>query len=310
MTETRGWSAMSAARLSLFNALVVGPLRERPGRTILALIAIALGVALGVAVHLINASAVNEFELASRHLAGAADLVIRGPSAGFDESLYPVIAHLPQVEAANPAVEADVPLVGRQDTLRIIGFDALRAMQVQPDLLPERSGLVLELFDADALLLSHAAANSLGLKAGDELKIHVGTATLTLKIVGLLPEGTYRQRLGVMDIAAAQWRLERTGRLNRIDLRLKPGVKIDTFRESLQGMLPAGVHAAAPEIEAERGANLTRAYRLNLDMLALVALFTGGFLVFSSQVLALLRRRTHFAMLRALGATRRELSAQ
>jgi putative ABC transport system permease protein len=297
-------------RFLLFQALVFGPLRQDPARAALALVAIALGVALGVAVHLINASAVNEFELASRHLAGAADLVIRGPRAGFHESLYPEIARLPQVEASNPAVEADVALAGRQDTLRIIGFDPLRAMQVQPELLPERLSIVSELFDADALLLSHAAANWLGLKVGDALEIRVGTGTLALKIVGLLPEGAYRQRLGVMDIASAQWRLERLGRLNRIDLRLKPGVNLDAFRESLQTALPPGVHATAPEIEAQRSANLTRAYRLNLDMLALVALLTGGFLVFSSQVLALLRRRRQFALLRTLGVTRGQLSAQ
>jgi putative ABC transport system permease protein len=45
-------------------------------------------------------------------------------------------------------------------------------------------------------------------------------------------------------------------------------------------------------------------------MLALVALFTGAFLVFSSQVLALLRRRTQLALLRALGVTRRTLLAR
>src|SRR5262245_45712894 len=138
---------MTAPRLLVFEALVLGPLREHPGRAVLAVVAVALGVALGVAVHLINASALSEFEVASRHLAGEADLVVRGPRAGFDESLYATIARLPQVEAANPAVEADVTLAGRADTLRIIGFDPLRAAQVQPALLPERRRLVLEIFD-------------------------------------------------------------------------------------------------------------------------------------------------------------------
>jgi putative ABC transport system permease protein len=54
---------------------------------------------------------------------------------------------------------------------------------------------------------------------------------------------------------------------------------------------------------------LSRAYRANLDMLALIALFTGAFLVFSSQALALLRRRTQLALLRALGVTRSSLTA-
>ena len=51
---------------------------------------------------------------------------------------------------------------------------------------------------------------------------------------------------------------------------------------------------------------LSRAYRANLTALALVALFTGSFLVYSTQTLAILRRRRELALLRALGVTRRE----
>ncbi len=299
----------SGDRFLLLNALVLAPLRENAGRTALAVLAIALGVALGVAVHLVNSSALNEFELAARHLAGEADLVVRGPRAGFDESWYPRLSRLPQVEAANPALDLEVPLAGRPDSLRILGFDPLRAAQVQPSLLPERSSMTLELFDAEAILLSPSAADWLRLKPGDRLDVLVGTRTIAFKVAGLLPQGAYRQRLGVVDVATAQWRLAQLGRLNRVDLRVKPGTDVAGFRRELQALLPAGVQAMTPEIEGERGAHLTRAYRLNLDMLALIALFTGAFLVFSSQVLALLRRRTQLALLRALGVTRRALLA-
>jgi putative ABC transport system permease protein len=299
--------ALPPNRFLLLNALVLGPLREHPGRAALAVLAIALGVALGVAVHLVNSSALNEFEIAARHLAGEADLVVRGPRAGFDEAWYPRLARLPEVEAANPALDLEVPLSGRPESLRIIGFDPLRAAQVQPSLLPERSGLTLELFDADAVLLSPSASEWLKLKPGDRLEVQVGTRAVVLQVVGLLPQAAYRQRLGVMDVAAAQWRLEHTGRLNRVDLRLKPGTDLAAFRRGLQTLLPAGVQVMTPEDEGVRGANLTRAYRLNLEMLALIALFTGAFLVFSSQVLALLRRRTQLALLRTLGVTRSAL---
>jgi putative ABC transport system permease protein len=272
--------------------------------------AIALGVALGVAVHLVNSSALNEFRVAARHLAGQADLVVRGPRAGFDEALYASLAQRPEVDAINPALEMDVPLLGRPDTLKLLGFDPLRAARVQPSLLPERAGMVLDLFDADALWLSPAAAEWLGVRTGDRLDIQVGTRPVSLRVAGLLPEGAYRQRIGVMDIAAAQWRLGRLGRLNRLDLRLKPGTDIETFQRGLRSLLPSGVHVMVPASEGERDADLTRAYRLNLDMLALIALFTGAFMVFSSQVLALLRRRTQFALLRALGVTRRALAGR
>jgi putative ABC transport system permease protein len=52
---------------------------------------------------------------------------------------------------------------------------------------------------------------------------------------------------------------------------------------------------------------VTRAYRTNLNMLALVALWTGAFLVFSTQSLSVLRRRRSFGLLRALGVTRGQL---
>ena len=294
-------------RYGLVYALIVGPLRENPGRLALAVAAIALGVALGVAVHLVNTSAVNEFGIAARHLAGQADLVVRGPRAGFDESLYPRLARLPGVEAANPAVELDVPLTGRDASIRILGFDPLRAARVQPALLPERTRMVGDLLEGDTVLLSPEAAHWLALQPGDELRVTVGTEVVGFRIAGLLPQEAYRQRLAVMDIATAQWRLGRLGRLNRIDLKLAPGVHVSAFQHKLKGMLPPGVHAATPRDEAQRAADLSRAYRMNLDMLALIALFTGAFLVFSSQALALLRRRSQFALLRALGVTRAAL---
>ena len=52
-----------------------------------------------------------------------------------------------------------------------------------------------------------------------------------------------------------------------------------------------------------RTAGLTQAYRVNLTALALMALFTGGFLVFSTLALQAARRRQEFALLRALGLT-------
>jgi putative ABC transport system permease protein len=301
-------ATVTRTRFVLLRALVTGPLLEHPARSMLALVAIALGVALGVAVHLINASAVNEFEIAARQLAGEANLVVRGARAGFDESLYPKLARLSQVAAANPMLELDASLAGRKDSLKILGLDPLRAVQVQPSLLPEPGSSDRDLFDEDAVMLSPAAAEWLNLKAGDTLRLKVGTQSVAFRIAGLLPHGAYRQRVAVMDIAAAQWRLARLGQLNRVDLKLKPGTDIEGFQREVVAMLPAGVHAETPQSESAVNASLSRAYRLNLDMLALVALFTGAFLVFSSQVLALLRRRSQLALLRVLGLTRAGLA--
>ncbi|MEN9783406.1 MAG: hypothetical protein RJA24_749, partial [Pseudomonadota bacterium] len=292
---------------AVWRALISGPLYAAPGRTLLAVVAIAIGVALGLAVHLINASAASEFERAARQLAGEADLIVRGGRAGFDEQLYPQIAKLPEVATASPVLEIEAALHGRPDSLKIIGIDALRAYALQPQLAGWDGGAGNVMFDADAIRLSASAAGELAVIKGDAVALQIGTQRLDFRVSGILPDSVYRQRLGIMDIAAAQWRFHRIGNISRIDLRLHSGTDLPAFQRRLQALLPAGVHAITPQTDSERGLALTRAYRLNLDMLALIALFTGTFMVFSSQVLALLRRRTQIALLRALGVTQGEV---
>ena len=300
---------MSGVRAAwpVLHAIAGGVWRDHPGRILLAGAGIAFGVALGVAVHLINRSAANEFELAVRSLSGEAALVIRGPRSGFPDALYASVAQLPGVDAASPAVEVDAQLAGRRDTIKLLGLDPFRAAQVQPHLLAESRDAILELLKPDSVFLSRPAADDLNLKSGDVLRLQAGTRILSLRVVAVLPAGASAQRIAIMDIANAQWRLGRVGELHRIDLKLQSGIDLERFRDTLSPLLPPGVLATTPAVEAERGANFTRAYRTNLDMLALVALFTGAFLVFSTQFLALLRRRTQLALLRVVGLTRARL---
>ena len=67
--------------------------------------------------------------------------------------------------------------------------------------------------------------------------------------------------------------------------------------------LPPTVWLSRPDDATERTAQLTRAYRVNLNVLALVALFTGAFLVYSLQAQAVVARRTELAFLRVAGVT-------
>jgi putative ABC transport system permease protein len=110
--------------------------------------------------------------------------------------------------------------------------------------------------------------------------------------------------LAVMDMGAAQELFDKRGQLSRIDLRLKPGTDRAAFIQSLQ--LPANIVAAEPGDAAQRVSNLSRAYRVNLTVLALVALFTGAFLVFSVLSLSVAKRAQQFALLGVLGLTGRE----
>jgi putative ABC transport system permease protein len=298
---------MPSPLVSPARAIVSGAFARSRARTLVAVAAIALGVALGYAVRVINQAATNELALGVQTLSGDADLEIGGPRGGFDEALYADVAGLPQVAVASPVVEVEAKLAGRPDTLRIVGLDAFRAARVQPALVPS-SGDPLDILRPDVVFLSPAARQWLGTADGDTLQLQSGLDVVSLRIAGTLGTGD-RQRFAVMDIAGVQSHLDRLGRLTRIDLRLRPGVDVEAFRESLARTLPAGLAVARPAASLAAGVSLSRAYRVNLDVLALVALFTGGLLVFSTQALAVVRRRSELALLRVLGVTRRRMVA-
>ena len=291
----------------LWRILLLAQIREQPGRFLVTVLALALGVSLGTSVYLVNTSALNEFGLATKRLVGEADIVIRGPREGFAEQLFVNLAGNAAVSALSPVLELDVALSGRNDTLKVLGLDPFRAAALQPALIGDIGDGVFQLFDPGAVYVSGPAAQVLKLQRGARLEVTVASATKTLHVLGILPNDSYPQPLALMDIASAQWIFGAVGRINRIDVRLKPGTDVDAFRREIATMLPAGVLAIAPQVERDRAVSVTRAYRVNLNMLALVALFTGAFLVFSTQSLSVLRRRRSLALLRALGATAREL---
>jgi putative ABC transport system permease protein len=296
---------MQRVTTSVWQAVFAGSLAQNKARSLLSVLAIALGVALGYAVQLISAAAVNELGQGVQFLSGAADLQVRGPRGGFDETIYPVLARMPEIAIASPVVEVDARIADRNDVLKIIGIDAFRAAGVQPGLIAA-PGDRLELLRSDVLYLSPAAARWLGVDAGASVSLQNALRVVPLRVAGLVPAGA-EQRFAVMDIAGAQTNFDRSGRITRVDLRVKPGVDVDGFRDRLQSLLPAGLAVQRPQASIAASESLSRSYRVNMNVLALVALFTGGLLVFSTQALAVVRRRSQLALLRVLGVTRRRL---
>jgi putative ABC transport system permease protein len=285
--------------------------RSHRGRALVAVATIALGVALGYAVQLINSAAFNEFSAAARSLSGQADLQVRGAQPWFDESIYPRLSTEPGVALASPVLALDVAVPGRNAALPVLGIDVFKASRIAPDLVgvpsPDRP---FDTLASDTVFLSSAAQQWLNAKAGDDVALQSGTSIVRLRVAGGLVRTRPGQRLAVMDIAATQWKFGKVGKLSRVDLQLERGVDRERFRRDLQARLgKQWVIAEARDAES-RTDRLSRAYRINMNVLALVALFTGAFLVFSTQALGVVRRRAQFAMLRVLGLTRGQLLRQ
>jgi putative ABC transport system permease protein len=278
--------------------------------TLFSFIAIVLGVALGMAVQAVHEAALSEFGRGLRAMVGEADLQVVGPRGGFDENVYALLASRPEVAEASPILELQVKRVGSEEnlelpSLQLLGIDLFALARVTPVLLPKPASTAerLAALAEDSVFLSSAAQSALGRKPGDEIEFQAGTQYRRFKIAGVAEN----RQLAVMDIAAVQSHFGKLGRLTRIDLKLAEGVTPDQACPALQALLPAGVLIEVPEAAADQAGNLSRAYRVNLTMLAAIALLTGGFLVFSAQALSVVRRRSEFAFLRALGLARRSL---
>jgi putative ABC transport system permease protein len=297
--------------------LLVGEWRAHPVRAVLAVAAIAVGVAMGFAIHLINAAAFNEFSAAIKSLSGQADVQVAGREALFDEAVYPFLAQYEGVALASPVLEVQAAVPGAKGSLRIVGIDPLRAGYIAPDLLGvPAEGRGADVLADDTVFLSPAAQAWLKLHAGAPLTVRAGTTDFALRVAGPVQRARPGQRFGVMDIGALQWRFGQLGKLSRVDLKLRDGVNRAGFeaglRNDLERRFPGRFRVQQPNDsdQESRNNNLSRAYRVNLTVLALVALFTGAFLVFSTQALSVMRRRSQFALLRVLGVERAQLLRQ
>ena len=323
--------------LALLRTFSWQELRHHPWRSAAAVAAVMLGVALAFAVHVINTSALDEFSQAVRAVNGQPDLELRAMQGPLPEALYAQLANHPQVARASPWLElstmaqVDAPPTTQPATppatapavapapaparvvLRVVGADALLLPAVAPALMPRAFATSerLAMLAPATVFLNAAALQALGLATDGsgpaQLQLQAGPhGSHTVRVAGTVAAGG--APLAVMDIGAAQDLWGQGGRLTRIDLQLQPGADRTAFAQTLPSLpgWPANAVLAEPGDAVQRIGNLSRAYRVNLTVLALVALFTGAFLVFSVLALSVAQRAPQFALLAVLGATPRQ----
>ena len=292
-------------------------LRQHPWRNAAAVVAVMLGVALAFSVHLINASALSEFSQAVHSVNGQSDLELRGVQGSFNESVFAKLANHTQVALASPVLELSTYVLaadGRRTSLRVVGIDPLVVAFVAPDLRPQPFNPAdrLSLFAPDQVFLNAAALiPTLSQRAREKntpisLQLQSGLQLHQVTVAGRVSAaGT---ALAVMDIGAAQELFGKQGQLSRIDLRLQAGVDPTAFVHELQsaGDWPVGLTLTQPGDAQTQMSDLSRAYRVNLSVLALIALFTGAFLVFSVLSLSVAKRAQQFALLGVLGLNGRD----
>ena len=283
---------------------------------------ITLGVAVVVAIDIANASAERAFDLSTDAVAGRATHEITGGPGGLNEDVYTDLRVTGlEVPAApvlqSPLTSPDLPGIA----LELLGLDPFAEppfrdyfngdSRVDAQQIPIES-LTAFLAQPGAVLISSQLASQNGLEIGSVIVLQAAGQEHSAVIVGLLqPDDALSQRaldsLIISDIAAAQELTGRVGLLDRIELILPEGERGAALVSEIEDQLPAGLYLEP--VSARQGTieQMTRAFRVNLTALSLLALVVGLFLIYNTMTFSVVQRRPLFGTLRSLGMTRREV---
>ncbi|HSN89433.1 MAG TPA: FtsX-like permease family protein, partial [Thermoanaerobaculia bacterium] len=309
---------MSLLRRSSLRHLV-----RHPWQFGLAVLGVALGVAVIVSIDLANSSATRAFTLSSEAVTGRATHQVTGGPEGLPDSAFRRLVLETDIPAA-PVVEGYVFVprkAGRPGrVLHLLGIDPFSERPFRPYLSggggTREEGTSVDLAPLltrpGSGVLSALTAREMGVETGGSFSIRIGGAVREISLIGTLEPRDESTRnalndLLVMDIAAAQEVLGRVGKLDRIDLIVADDSE-SLLREAAAALPPsAQIDRSSARTETTR--EMTRAFRLNLTALSLLALVCGVFLIYNTMVFSVVQRRTLIGIFRALGVTRGQVFA-
>jgi putative ABC transport system permease protein len=292
---------------------------RQPAQLALALVALAAGIATIVAVNIATASSRRAFELSMRAVNGPATHVITGGPQGLDEALYAqLFTGAPLSGDAQPAYAPVVSgyVTVRDQVMQLVGIDpfASRALQGAQETSPGTiGGMTLKslqswFLEPGAVVMAAPTARQLGLGVGQRLPVDIGGVPHFATLIGLV----HGRRPGdatvvLTDIAQAQEWLGMPGRLTRIDVRMPRGAAGRAALARLRRAIPAAAQLEPAAGQVRQTLDMSSAFSTNLTAMSLLALLVSALLIYGAVSFTVVQRRRSIAILRALGATRREI---
>ena len=306
---------------------VKGTLCTQPLKWIIVTLTISLGITLAVAINIVNKSAINEFNHATNILKGDASFQVKAKTGFFNELILDEFLDLKKkfgILEISPVLELSL-MTTNDHKINIIGLDFFRAVKttpgfsVRPDLNSKISSSTdndvknnkLTIFDQKSIFLPPIAQKKIGVSNGDPISILYAGNEIVFNVAGSL-SNSVGNNVAVVDIAAFQHAFDLYGKLSRLDFKVSSENNYEESKSLVSKYLSSGKHQHKLEVvtltdSLKKNNNLSRAYYVNLSVLALIALFTGMFLVYSVLSLSVQQQSIQFAILRVVGLTKVEI---
>jgi putative ABC transport system permease protein len=167
------------------------------------------------------------------------------------------------------------------------------------------------LAQSDSIALTRTLADRARLKKGDRVELRVGPSSRLMTVRALLQSGGMAGAFGgnliVTDIYAAQDLCGRGRQFDRIDVRLASGVHANDAAAELRKSLGPAYSVDTPERRGQEMDRLMAAFAGGFEVSSLLALAMGVLVIFNAVVVAVDRRRRDIGILRAVGATPRQV---
>ena len=297
-------------------------LQRRLLQSALFVLSIVAGVALVVGVDVAAESARRAFALSAASLQGNATHEIVGGPSGVPSALYRTLRIDLGIRTAAPVVQSTVRAGTSGLPLTLLGIDPFAESQMRQYLAEaavagasgepgvSSQALLRLLSEPNAVLVSDAVAARLGVQPGDTFELATSQDRQIVSLAGTIRpwNDLSRQALAslvIADIATAQEFLGAPGVLTRIDMTLDDAYTL----AQVQDTLPPGVTIRPTESNRQTIQKLSDSFTFNLQALSLLALVVGMFLVYNIMSFSVVQRRVQIGMLRAIGATRRQICA-
>jgi putative ABC transport system permease protein len=288
-------------------------IRQQPLRALLAILAIAGGVALGTSILIVTGSVSHSFAAFGRALGGPAQLRVVGATArgGLDETLLGKVERTPGVAAAVPVVQAvTLAETGSQAAgstapsemaIVALGVDCrIEAFAGPFGCSPEA---VASAADTAPPFVSSRLAKRLGTKGA--VRTDVGRVSIegapVVDRLGAINGG----KVAVFPLSVAQRLFDRPGRLDAIYVKPAPGTDVGALRQRLQRAI-GDWNGVLTSTDPPPGATVILAGFLPLfSMLAIFGIGIAVVLVYDTVALTVEERRRDLAVVAAMGGRAR-----
>ncbi|HYG60178.1 MAG TPA: ABC transporter permease, partial [Symbiobacteriaceae bacterium] len=285
----------------LYGKLARRYLLGKKGRSFMTLLGIALGVTMVVAVLLTNGAIVASYKNLLAAASGRADLQVSASTGfGFREELLAQVKGAEGVAAAAPVVTSSSPVLAgdRKTGATIYGIDPaadplIRDYKLTEGGLPAGAGEVAVTTDLAAALDLHR---------GSSINLLTTKGLKEFRVVGVFDAaGTVRGALGpfgVLTLPAAQEAFGKEGKLDLIDLTVKPGVSAEQVETRLAAALDGQVRVGSPVERSRDMQRLLDAVLFVLTMAGSISLFAGAFIIYTNVSMGVAERRRDLSILR------------